>query len=203
MNYIRHHKIIAMKKFLIIAVMFGMILSCRTHPYYRENFTQTTGIDFSKGKWILGNIVVDPAFKDELTKLAFDDFSKHLDNRLINGLNDRTLLIAVNVPLNPTKSKIQDLKKGTNCDFYINIKCENQRNNGDKFDVSEKTYYKKQLTFAKVNIEVYDLNNGTIVFSQGISSAFDEHAGLSINPARKLIFGCYSKIIDDINKKSI
>lgn len=196
-------KIVAMKKKLTFVILFGMLLSCRTHPYYEENFTQNMGIDFSKGKWILGNIDIDSDFRDELTKLAFDDFAKHLNDRLINSVNDRTLLIAQVVPLNPMKGKIQDLKKGTNCDFYINIKCKNERNNGNQFDVSEKTYYKEQLTFAKVNIEIYDLNNGIIVYSQGISSAFNENASLSINPARKLIFGCYAKIIDDINKKSI
>lgn len=192
-----------MKKFLLGTLLLLTILSCRTYPYYRENGLQTSGIDFSKGKWILGSIVVEPAFQDELTKLAFDDFTKHLDNRLINGLQDRSLLVATNIPLNPSKSNIRDLKKGTNCDFYINIKCESKRNDGNQFDVSEKTYYKKQLTFAKVSLEVYDLNTGTIVFSQAVSTAFDENIGLSSKPARKLILGCYRKIIDDINKKSI
>jgi hypothetical protein len=180
-----------------------MFQSCTKYSYYRENPTQTSGIDFSKGKWILGNISVNPSFHDEITKLAFEDFSKHLKTRLINVANDRTLLISTVVPLKPSKSKIQDLNKGTNCDYFINIKCENHRNKGNQFDTSDKTYYEKQLTFARVSLEVYDLNQGTIIFSQTIGRVYDENIGMGLSPVRTLIFGCYSKIIDDINKKSI
>jgi len=195
-----------MKKLISIFISILFILmtqSCRTYSFYRDIPPQMSAVDFSKGKWILGNISVELDYRDEITKLAFEDFSKHLQNRLINVNNDRTLLLPTVVPFNLDKSKILDLKKGTNCDYYINIKCENERNNGNQFDTYEKTYYKKQLTLAKVSIEIYDLNQGTIVFYQGISSFYDENIGLSYNPARTFIFGCYEKLIDDINKKSI
>lgn len=195
-----------MKKLYTVFIFLIFILiiqGCTKYSYYKENPTQTSGIDFSKGKWILGNISVNPTFHDEITKLAFEDFSKHLKTRLINVANDRTLLIPTEVPLKPNKTKMQDFYKGTNCDYFINIKCENERNNGNQFDTYEKTYYKKQLTFARVSLEVYDLNQGTIIFSQTFSRVYDENIGMGLSPVRTLIFGCYSKIIDDINKKSI
>lgn len=81
-----------MAKTTIIFFISFLLCSCTNAFYHKDNPTQTSGIDFSKGKWLLGNIEVDAYIKDELTELALNDFSAHLKNRLTYSLNEKSLL---------------------------------------------------------------------------------------------------------------
>jgi hypothetical protein len=177
--------------------------SCSHTAYRKESFTQTTGLDFSKGKWLLGNIEVDAYVKDELTELVLKDFSQHLKERLAYSLRQKSLLLATKVQLNPSKTAILDLKKGTGYDYYINIKCQDKRNDLSNFDYLAHDYYIPQMTFGRVFLEVYDLNQGTIVYAQSYVGSINENTGVSTNPKRKILLGCYAKIIKDINSRSI
>jgi hypothetical protein len=190
-----------MKKPIFVLFISLIVSSCGSEFYVKEVPTQTTGLDFSNGKWLLGNIEVDSDIKDELTEMVLKDFSNHLNDRIKNSLDDKSLLVATSVPLNPSKSVISDLRKGTNYDYFINIKCYDQRSYSNK-DLIESTYYTKQMTFGLVQLEVYDLNAGAIVYSQRVRGSYDEHSGVSSKPARKLILGAYQKIIKEINIKS-
>ena len=191
-----------MKKLLSLLILF-YLSSCSSTNYRKENYVQTTGLDFSKGKWLLGNIEVDEYVRKELTELVLKDFTTHLKGRFTNYLNENSLLLPVKVPFNLTKSEILDLKRGTGYDFYINIKCQDERNDLSNFDYLAHSYYVKQMTFGRVFIEVYDLNVGEIIYRQGFSGAIDEDSGLSVRPKRKILLGCYSRLIKDIRQRSI
>lgn len=191
-----------MKKILLILLTSVILNSCSNAIYTKEFKTQITGINFSNGQWILGDIEVDATLKDYFTQMVLNDFTKHLNDRIRCSLNENSLLIATKIPLNPRKSDIIDLKKGTNCDFYINIKCEDARNNLENFNFIEHNYYKKQMSFGKVTLEVYDLNLGILVYSQRVYGSIDESMTFSPKkPTKILIIGCYKKIINEINKK--
>lgn len=193
-----------MIRIFLISLLFLILSSCSQAFYHKVNPVQTTGIDFTKGKWLLGNIEVDAYVKDELTELVLKDFSVHLKDRISYSLREKkALLLATKVPFNPTKSAILDLKTGTGYDYYINIKCQDARSDLSNFDNLAHSYYLKQMTYGRVFIEVYDLNQGTIVYQQGVDGSLDEDSGMSTRPKRKILLGCYSKLMKDIESRSI
>ena len=189
-----------MKKHLIIFVLAILASSCGSAFYLKENNSQTTGLDFSNGKWLLGNIEATSDIKEEFTKVVYD-FSRHLASRLKYYADDKSLLIPASVLLKPTKQAINNLKKGTNYDYYINIKCEDREVKSDK-DLIESTSYTLLMTYGRVHLEVYDLNTGEIVFSQTVRGSYNNHSGMNSKAARKLIFGSYRKIFNDVESKS-
>lgn len=185
-----------------VFLLFLFLSSCAATSYQRECISQS-GMDFSKGRWLLGNIEVDAYVKDELTELVMKDFSEHLKDRLVYSLHEKTLLLATKVPFNPTKSAILDLKTGTGYDYYINMKCQNARNDISNFDYLAHDYYIKQMSYGRVFMEIYDLNKGTIIYRQGYVGSLDEYSALTDKPKRKVLLGCYAKIMKEINKNSI
>ncbi len=191
-----------MKK--IIFFLFLLILSsCNITHYFLYSKDQMNGLDFSKGKWLIGEIEVNPNVKDNLTNLILKDFSEYLRDRIKYSLNENSLLLPKQIPLNPSKSTILDLKKGANFDYYINIKCKNAKNDLSNFEFADHFYYKKQMSFAQVTLEVYDLNLGKIIYSQTAGGSIEDDSSITFKPTTKVILGCYNKIITDIKKKSI
>ncbi|AOZ98016.1 hypothetical protein [Flavobacterium commune] len=197
--------------FLLFLIILFSSSSCSRGIYQKEIVTQTTGIDFSNGKWLLGNIDVDYDVKDKLTRKVVKDFSKYLNNRLVNSINESSLLIANNVPLNPSKSMILDLKKGTGYDYFINIKYFNEKKHSlnsiagkyvDRFTV-DKYYYTKDWNHYIVQLEVYDLNLAQIIYSQRVRGALGDNTGITTSkPIKGIVIGCYQMIMKDIDKKS-
>lgn len=199
-----------MKRILLLSLSFIIFLSCRSGNYQRELSPQSTGVDFSKGRWLLGNIDADSDIKDKLTKLIIKDFSKHLQGRLTNALDDKSLLIARQVPVNPTTALIKDLKKGTNYDYFINVKCSSGERSDlhaikgefvDRFTV-DKYYYSNKLTTAVVQLEIYDLNLGQVVYSQKVRGSSGRRTTL-IKVDENFFIGCYKEIMKHLNKKSL
>ena len=199
-----------MKKAILLSISYFIVfLSCSPGYYQRELSPQSTGIDFSNGKWLLGNVDVDYEIKDKLTEIIVKDFSKHLNDRFANSLNERSILIRNKIPVNPSKTLIKELKKGTNYDYFINVKCFNEKFNNlqsikgeyvDRFTL-DNYYYANKLNIAIVQLEIYDLNLGIIIYSQKVSGTLGN--GLTTSKAEKKLFiSCYKKIMKHINKTS-
>lgn len=191
-----------MKK--IFSLLFLLLLSsCNTTHYFLYSKNQMNGLDFSEGKWLIGEIDVNSNVKDNLTNLVLKDFSEYLGHRVKYSLNEKSLLVAQKTPLNPSKSLILDLKKGTNFDYFVNIKCKNAKNDLNGFEFPDHFYYKKQMSFAEVTLEVYDLNLGEIIYSQTSGGSIEDETSITYKPTYTVIMGSYNKIINDIKKKSI
>lgn len=199
-----------MNKIIFLSVfLFVIFSSCNSAYYQRELSTQATGVDFSSGRWLLGNIDVDYEIKDKLTEKIVKDFSKHLNGRLANALNEKSLLIARQIPVNPSKYLIQELKKGTNYDYFINVKCTNEKSNDlhsikgvyvDRFTV-DNYYYANKVNIAIVQLEIYDLNRGLIVYSQKVRGSLGNTLTTS-KAQKKLFISNYKQIMKHINKTS-
>lgn len=189
------------KKFYFLFLL--IFASCNTTHYFVISKSHTHGIDFSNGKWLVGEIEVNPYAKEKLTNLALKDFSEYLNERVKYSLNEKSLLLPRQIPLNPSKSTILDLKKGADFDYYVNIKSKNAKNDLSNFEFADHFYYKKQMSFAEVTIEVYDLNLGEIIYSQTSGGSIEDENSLTSKPTTTVIIGCYNKIINDIKKKSI
>ncbi|AWH84360.1 hypothetical protein HYN59_04175 [Flavobacterium album] len=186
-------------------VLIGMVLlslsSCALKFYNKEKFVQPAGLDFSQGKWLLGPVKADPDVKDEIAAKIVSDFSKHLKGNLKYSVNERSIILPKEIPLNPDRAIILDLKTGTGSDYFINVKCESTRKNQVNFEAIYQTYYIELIRYAKVTLEVYDLNRGEMVYSQSVYGKLHEATGLSVKPKRNLIMSCYKEIAKEIRKK--
>ncbi|PXY43017.1 hypothetical protein DMB68_22820 [Flavobacterium hydrophilum] len=160
-------------------------------------------MDFSKGTWLIGDIEVDQNTKTKLTRFVMADFSKYLGRRLKYSMSERKELAMKQIPLKLEKSAILDLKKGADADYYVNIKCKNAKNEFSNFEFKNHFYYKKQMTYAEVILEVYDLNKGEIIYSKAAGGCLEEELSITNQPTTVVIMGCYKKIINDIKKIAI
>ncbi|MNK65927.1 hypothetical protein D3C87_852350 [compost metagenome] len=191
-----------MKKIsLFLFLLF--LSSCNVTNYSVISKYHTQGIDFSNGKWLIGEIEANPYAKNKMTNLVLKDFSEYLQDRVKYSLDEKSLLLPPQVPLNPSKSMILDLKKGANFDYFVNIKCKNAKNDLSGFEFPDHFYYKKQMSYAEVTLQVYDLNLGEIVYSQTVGGSIEDDSSLTNTPTTTIIVGTYNKIINDIKKKSI
>lgn len=199
-----------MKRLIFLFVFFVTFSSCSSSGYFqREPSPQNTGVDFSSGRWLLGTIEADYEIKDQLVDMIIKDFSGRLQDRFAYALNEKTLLIARQIPVNPNKFQIEQLKKGTNYDYFINVKCSNEQVSelksikgeyADRFTV-DKYYYSNKVNVAIVQLEIYDLNSGQIIYSQKVRGW--SGGGLTSSKGEKKLFiGCYKKIMKHLNKTS-
>src|SRR6187402_1533199 len=118
-----------MKKILFLALCLAVLSSCNLPSYVFYNPGQTTGVDFTNGKWLLNEIDAPADCTKYLKETSIRDFKILLGERLdyvtdVSGL----LLTQKKIPLNPSKQIIADIRKGTNYDFFINIKAIKTRN---------------------------------------------------------------------------
>ncbi|MGH2666896.1 hypothetical protein [Flavobacterium sp.] len=197
-----------MKRIIISFLVYLLFTGCSLPNYILENKTQTTGLDFKKGKWLLNEVDAPYEVKQKLTELAIKDFSLNLNERLSYVHSTKGLLLPKNIGLNPNKNDLSNLKKGTGFDYFINIKASTIK---DEFGSLDTTPHKLNTGGKKkqsaIVIEVYDLNLLVIIYSQkavgSISLPQDSHDVHFTKTANSLIIGGYGKIINDINTKSI
>ena len=188
---------------IILFFIVITLYSCNVNNFVLLNSDRTNGLDFQSGKWLIGNVEVNPYYKDKITELAYADFKSRLGERLNSVSEQKSLLIPVKVDLNPKKEEIEKLRIGTKHDYFINIKVRSNRNDINDFKIIEHDYYLKQMSFAEITLEVYNLEQGKIVYSQTARGKIDEHQSITSRPIYNVIMGCYKKIWKDIEKKSI
>lgn len=197
-----------MKKIFFI-LFTSVLFSCSSANYLFENKINNSGFDFTKSKWLLNKIDIQNDLKDEITENIIIDFTKLTDSRFSYILNEKNILVYNKVDMNPNKSILKDLKKGTDFDYFINIRAKTIQNDfKNKLDLTHHNHNKTMKNSVTFQMEIYDLNLFEIVYSQtitGISSISEENNSdvNLIKPNGKLILGCYKKMIKSIIKKSI
>ncbi|MCF6213950.1 MAG: hypothetical protein L3J45_07995 [Flavobacteriaceae bacterium] len=208
-----------MKKTLFIAIFLGLILtSCVTSTYIFK-FSTTPGIDFRKGKWLLNEIESPYIIRPQLTEIVKKEFSKYLKGNLYTLNKTKGLMLPPRIPLNPSKQILKEIKAGTRFDYFINIKTkilnddvgsitfgtaddDNQVFNDDSDDYSNGDESKVRVT-----LEVYDLNNFNVIYSQtviGITQLDYDSKGMTFaKDSYSLIITALHKIIKKIEKNHI
>ena len=106
---------------IILFFIVITLYSCNVNNFVLLNSDRTNGLDFQSGKWLIGNVEVNPYYKDKITELAYADFKSRLGERLNSVSEQKSLLIPVKVDLNPKKEEIEKLRIGTKHDYFINI----------------------------------------------------------------------------------
>ena len=178
-------------------------LKPRNNDIANLNFTYNHDLDFKKGKWLVGDIDVNADAKDDLTVKVQKDFSGYLGERVRYAVNERSLLLATKIPLNPNKKEIENLKKGTGCDYFINIKSKDSATDLSNFNYTEHNYFKAKMVYVDVVLEIYDLNSEEIIYSQAAHAEMDKYSTITTNLVHNLTIGCYDKIMKYIVKNSI
>jgi hypothetical protein len=192
--------------FLIVAIT---LFSCSSANYLFENQINNSGFDFTKSKWLLNEIDAPKSVKKELTDIVIANFTAKSNSRFSYLLNENNILVYSKVEMNPSKSIIMDLKKGTDFDYFINIKAKIIQNDFDnKLDLTHHNSNKNMKNIVSVQMEVYDLNLLETIYSQIVTgtTTISEDNNSDVNLIKsndKLIIGCYKKMIKSITKKSI
>ena len=196
-----------MKKYLILILLL-FCFSCNSEKYFFDNKVQTIGVDFSNGKWLLNEIEVPSNIANKITELAINDFGENLGNRLSYAPNTKGLLLPQKqIRLNPEKSVLSNLYEGTQYDYFINLKAVITRNDLSSIDYTNhkfKNGYRYKTS--EVVIEIYDLKNSNIIYSQKVIASVKQkidNNDISFSKNQYLlILGAYKRLMKDINKRS-
>ena len=196
-----------LKKSVGLLLLAFTLYACNLPSYVFDNKTQTTGVDFTQGKWLLNTIDAPDNVQDKLTQLARTDFAEKLDDRLSYIPETKGLLLPPKIGFQPTKAILENLKKGTQYDYLINIKAAQTRNDFGAIDLTPHRLTHDAENSNKVILEIYDLNTQQILYSQKVMATVrtkkdKQYIHLS-KPSYNLIVGAYKKLIKDIDKKSL
>jgi hypothetical protein len=195
-----------MKKITGLFFLTTLFISCSFPNYIFENKAQRTGLDFSKGNWLLNEIEAPYGVNDKLTKLALKYFSENLQERFSYINTTKDLLLPRKINLSPNKNALKDLKTGTNFDYFINIKASHSKNEFESIDITPHKFNNGGQKKSIVIIEIYDLNLLEIIYSQKVIASInmpkDNNDVHFSNSSNSLILGGYKKLINDIDKKS-
>ena len=117
------------------------------------------------------------------------------------------LFLQKKIDFNPEKKTLEDLKKGTNFDFFITIKASKTKEDFGSVDLTPSRFNNGGMNQSEVLLEIYDLNLAQIIYSQRVIGSTelsqdnqDVHFSKS---SRSLLIGAYKRLIKDIEKKSI
>jgi hypothetical protein len=209
-------KIISLFFKLVIILM--LLTSCNSSTYLLTNNNYRTGVDFTKGKWLLNQLDCPGNNIEKLKGEATNFFDKNLNDHYFYRENVRGLLIHYQIPLNPNKQKLKELKIGTGFDYFINISSRKNKDEIGTIGLYEDEY-SSGANQSEVTLEIYDLNLQEIIYSQraiGTTSARTEKSvwetkksdklidNISFHKsANKLMIGSLKKILKDLEKKSI
>lgn len=194
------------KRFFFLLFLL-VISSCNIPNYYFER-TQNTGVDFRTGKWLLNEVDGPKKISEVLIKKSKKDFISFLGERVQYIHDTKGILIGKNVNLNPSVNQMKDLRNGTKYDYFINIKAGVLKEKLGSINVSNNNFNNDEENRSQVVIEIYDLQNLQIIYSNKVfgstqtpqNSSSDVHFSKS---SENLVIGCYKKLIKDLSKKSI
>ena len=195
------------KKYFIISLVF-IFLSCNSTSYISDIQNQVTGLDFTEGKWLINEVDCPSSIYGKLYGSINEDFDKYVNGRLFITNQINGILLPKNVKFNPSKSEINDIKKGTLFDYFVNVKAEILSDDLGSMDLTNHKFNKRMSNKCSVIVEVYNLNLLEIIYSKKITGtvtiAENNNSDVNFNKnSSQIIMSCYKKIMKDIKKKSI
>ncbi len=195
-----------MRNILLYMFFLSITSSCSFSKYYFENSEMETGLDFTKGKWILNTIEVPYEVQKTLSNLVFKDFSKKLNNRISYSSNVKEFMITPKIDLKENKSELGKIYKTTGYDFFIELKGQVIDDKLESLDITPSRFKNKEQNRVKVILTIYDLKSQLPVYSKTAIGSVETNESSDVNfsaSVEMLIIGAYKKIMKDINSKSI
>lgn len=205
------------KPIFFIFITFITFSSCTTSTYM-FNSGPRSGVDFTSGKWLLNELDCPKNSKDKLTEASLEFFKKNLGERVFYIHDVNGLLVTRKINLNPSKTKLKELKDGTGFDFFINISTKKNRSDFSSIELYQADN-ETGKNEASVIVEIYDLNSQEIIYSQNVVGVARKEEKESVWPtekssklidnidfyksANKLMLGALKKIFKDLDKRSV
>lgn len=206
------------KLILFLVVILVFFTSCKNNIYTLTNANYKTGVDFTKGKWLVNRFDESNDNSAKISSQYTNFFEENLKDRCFLRDEVEGLLIPYQIPLNPSKQRLKELKIGTGFDYFINISSKK-----NKSEIGTIGLYENENSVgsneSEVTLEIYDLNLQEIIYSQraiGKVSARKEKSVWETKNSDKLIDnisfhkspnnlikGCLKRILKDLKKKSI
>ena len=153
-----------MKVFSILIVVL-VVSSCNLPKYYFREDTNTTGVDFTTGTWLLNRIESSKNTEDRLTTLASEFFIKKSSNRFNAAYSTKILVPQkTNFPL--TAEELKQIKIGSNHDYFIQIKSGQTKNQLGSIDTTPSVFNENLSNEASIHMIIYDLNTQQIIYSK-------------------------------------
>ena len=195
-----------MKVFKIIIVTF-LLTSCNLPKYYFKDDAIATGVDFTKGKWLLNRIESSKATEEQLTKKTTDFFKEKVGNRFSTVYSEKILVPQNNKFLLDAK-ELKQIKTGSNYDYFIQVKSGKTKNELGVVDATPKNFNSNLRNEASIQLIIYDLNTQQLIYSKhayGIAGNPENNSNdiTLTKSSTDLLMGCLQKILKDLDKKSI
>lgn len=211
-----------------LLIIFCVFSSCSVTRYTFENNIQNTGLDLSRGKWILNEIDCTPSAFGLLNPIVEENFKNLLHDSLFDLSTAKGIILPKKITLQPSKYQLTNLKKGTTgYDFFINIRAKIITENLGPASLNSNSSYQipvENSNSSEVTIEVYNLKLAEIIYSKkvvgrnvknynatnqrisGIGSPQNQNSFSPVQfqtTADYILLGCFKKIIRDITSKSV
>lgn len=194
-------------KNLLKVLLFALVLQSCSLPSYTYIKPKQTGVDFTKGQWLLYNIESPAGTIQAVEKRALEDFGKVLGNRLVYYPESKGLMIRQNLSTNLSKSAIREIKAGTGLDYFIILKTGTPDSSLGAISFTQNAMTPEQSNSGSAELEIYDLNAEMIIYEQKVVGTTTrtrdgEDVHLS-KTARDLCLGAYKKLMSDVMSKSV
>lgn len=180
--------------------------SCNSVKYVHSGNVNSR-LDFKEGKWLLNDVTSLKNRKDYgLTKIASENFSELLGNRLLVVNTKKGILIPGVISENPDKSILKDIKNGSGCDYFIDVRIKKASDEVDIFGAGNDLMSSNE-NVGEVNLTIYDLNLLEEIYSQSVVGTLfipenQNNFALS-KSANSIIATALEKIMKKIRKNQI
>jgi hypothetical protein len=197
-----------MKGLVLLCFMSILLTNCAFPGYTFENKGQTVGVDFRTGNWLLNHVDAPTGIEEKINQQVYDDFHSILKSRLSRIQDKKSLLIKREIPFNPSKIELENLKKGTGFDYFINLKAANLKKDFELFSIGNRKNTPQEKNSNEIVLEIYDLNQLDIIYSQKViaSADLDENNKGDVHfaiPSNNMIMKGYKKLFKKLKKKSL
>ncbi|SFZ95182.1 hypothetical protein SAMN05428642_1109 [Flaviramulus basaltis] len=185
----------------ILFIYVVLLTSCHTTSYVHDYESTPYGIEYEEGKWLLNEINSPESIKSKVTKIAHENFYKHLGDKLKKAEDLKNISLS-HVPMKPEKMFLERAKKESGFDYLINIKCSSSKNEIGGLKIGQT--YRKRKNVAESILEVYDLNTLEIIYSRKVIGqvSVDENDNEDfsfVKSSSGIMISCLKRIIKKIN----
>lgn len=189
---------------LAMAMLFAACKSTGTAQYYPENKMITT-MDMHQGTWLLYNIDAPYKYHDALYNEASTDFKGLGGHHVTDATTATGVLLPEGIPLNPTTAQLKEYYKMCGFDYLINLKAFEVSEDLSTIDLNNHLAKSGGSNTGRVALEIYDLKNGTILYSQTVTGidyvAEDDTSDFHTHEkVGEIIDGCYNLVMKEFIK---
>ncbi len=194
-------------KNLLKVLLFALVLQSCSLPSYTYIKPKQTGVDFTKGQWLLYNIESPAGIMSTVEKRALDDFGSVLGSRLVYYPESKGMMIRQNLTTDLSKSAIREIKAGTGLDYFIILKTGTPDSSLGAISFTQNAMTPEQSNSGSAELEIYDLNAEMIIYEQKVvGTTTRTRDGEDVHfskTARDLCLGAYRKLMSDVMSKSV